>query len=297
MTPSLRGRRRVGGAVASVVLLALGLGLLTGRDDLGSEAERLGVQARPQAAAVSDPSFTIGTFNVLGSQHTQARRFAGGTKRVRITAGLIQRKGIDVIGLQEVQLDQLKVLRSALPDYQVWPRRTLGGDGVRLQIAWRRSMFTLVDRGWMDTPFDGLVRPMPWVVLQHQATGRRIYVIDTHNSPRGKESERDAATDQQLALINQLRATKQAVFFLGDMNERREIFCRVVSKTSLQAANGGSAVSKRDCTLPGGPLHIDWIFGAGPVSFTDYRTFDGKQVQQASDHSLVRARVAVRPRR
>ena len=279
------------------------------RSDSGSGARdtaRLAVQAKapyavPLRASAGDPgdaAFTIGTFNVLGSQHTTGRRdnFRSGVKRAKVAARLIKAKGIDVIGLQEVQDDQLKVLRRDLPDYQVWPRKKIGRSGVRLQIAWRRSEFELVKGDWLNTPFDRMVRPMPYVELRHRGTQRTVYVIDTHNSPRGLEKERDEATAQQLALINQLRAGKQAVFFLGDMNEKREIFCQVVSKTSLRAANGGAAASKRDCTLPEGRLHIDWIFGAGPFAFTGYEWFDGADVRKASDHSLIRAQVSVRPR-
>lgn len=299
-----RTPRRPG--TARVLLVAATIGAcLSGAAVLGQATTRdaaagLAVQARAGTAGLvegPDTTFSVATFNILGSQHTRGDpTYLSGKKRARLTAGLVRDKGLDVIGLQEVQDDQLAVLRKRLPDYKIWPGKKLGRGAVRLQIAWRRDLFVPVSSGWLDTPFDRAVRPMPWVELRHRRTQRRIFVIDTHNSPRGLEAERDAATDQQLALINQLRASRRAVLFLGDMNERREIFCRVVSKTSLQAANGGSARSKRDCSMPQGFQVIDWIFGAGPLTFSGYQRFDGEDVARASDHQLIRAQVVLRPR-
>ncbi|MCY7396463.1 MAG: endonuclease/exonuclease/phosphatase family protein [Nocardioides sp.] len=317
--PLALGRRLHG---VGTLLLPVCLGVLaaslaagTAADTADQATSRLAVQARsgndpgptpvpasargpvPAALTAGGASFSIGTFNVLGSQHTAGRLPLGpGKERAATAAKLILRKGFDVIGLQEVQPDQLRVLRRNLPDHDIWPGKTLGAGGVRLQIAYDRRVFSVVSSGSIDTPFDRQVRPMPWVELQNLASGRSIYVVNTHNSPRGMEQERDVATDQQVALIEQLRATRKAVFFLGDMNETREIFCKVAGRAGFDAANGGSATSRRDCTPPSGRIHIDWIFGAGPVSFTAYQWYAGRQVRATSDHHLIRAQVSVRPR-
>lgn len=250
------------------------------------------------AAAPGDTSFSIGTFNILGSQHTRgALPYGPGKERAGTTASLIEDNGIDVIGLQEVQPNQLKVLSQDLPGHDIWPGKALGKAGVRLQIAWNRDVFSLVSSGYIDTPFDRQVRPVPWVQLVNRASNRRMYVVDAHNSPGGLEKERDTATRQQLALVHKLRATRQAVFLVGDMNEKREVFCKVVGKAGLQAANGGVARSPRHCRPPGNPPGIDWIFGAGPVSFTGYQLITGGKARSASDHAIVEAQVSVRPRR
>lgn len=241
--------------------------------------------------------FKIATFNILGSQHTAGPGgYASGTKRTRITARLIKRRDIDVIGLQEVQDDQLRVLRHRLPGYGIWPGNRLGGGGVRLQIAFRRSMFTMVDHGSIMTRFDHQTRPVPWVLLRSRATGRKFYSIDIHNSPQGQERARDAATREEIALIRRLRQHRRPVFVLGDMNERAEWFCRVVGRTDVHAANGGHA-TRRSCDPPSGPLRIDWIMGGRNTHFTDYREFEDARVRRASDHPLLRATVRIGPRR
>ena len=242
--------------------------------------------------------FKISTFNILGSQHTAGRGGYGpGTKRARITARLIKRRDIDVIGLQEVQEDQLRVLRRNLPGYTVWPGRQLGGAGVRLQIVFRKSMFKLVDHGKIMTRFDRQTRPVPWVLLKSRLTGRKLYAIDIHNSPQGLEGERDSATREEIGLIRRLRRHHRPVFVLGDMNEKEEWFCRVVGHTDLHSANGGQA-TRRSCDPPDRPLRIDWIMGGGrSVHFSGYREFDDARVRQASDHELLRAAVRIGPKR
>lgn len=251
-----------------------------------------------RAAPRPTARFKISTFNILGSQHTAGRGGYGpGTNRARITAKLIKRRDIDLIGLQEVQVDQLRVLRHQLPGYNIWPSQQLGGGGVRLQIAFRKSMFKLVDTGKIMTRFDRQTRPVPWVLLKSRLTGRKLYAIDIHNSPQGLEGERDSATRREIRLIQRLRHHHKPVFVVGDANEKEEWFCRVVGRTDVHSANGGHA-TRRSCDPPDRPLRIDWIMGGGrSVHFTDYREMDDARVRAASDHELLRASVRIGPRR
>ncbi|MDN4171368.1 endonuclease/exonuclease/phosphatase family protein [Nocardioides sp. SOB77] len=288
--------RRVAAVVLTLLTTVALLGATTGRSAGTSSGTSGGTPAA--ATRPTSPDFEIATFNQLGSQHTRGRGGWGpGRVRAAITAGLVERKGIDVVGFQEVQADQLQVLQRKLDGYAVWPGTALGGGGLRLQIAWKSWMFRLLDHGSIRTPFDRQVRPVPWVLLEHRATGRKLYVVDNHNSPRGLESERDAATRKIVRLVRNLRETGRAVFVVGDMNEHVETFCRIVGATDLVAPNGGSASSPGSCSTPPGRLAIDWIFGAGPMTFSRYGLFEGTSVRLASDHPLVRATVTMRPRR
>ncbi len=281
------------GRHVAAVVLTLATVVATVLGSAGAAPAASAVPARP-----TSPSFEIATFNQLGSQHTLGKGGWGpGRVRAAITAGLIERKGIDVVGLQEVQADQLAVLRRKLEGYDVWPGTALGGGGLRLQIAWKSWLFRLVDTGSIRTAFDRQVRPVPWVLLEHRATGRKLYVVDHHNSPRGLEAERDSATRKVVRLVERLRATGRAVFVVGDMNEHTETFCTIVGLTDLLAPNGGSASSPDSCSPPPGRLGIDWIFGAGPMTFSRYTVLEGSAVRAASDHPLVRATVTLRPRR
>ena len=251
----------------------------------------------PASRVTPAARFKISTFNILGSQHTAGPGGYGpGTRRARITAKLIKRRDIDLIGLQEVQTDQLRVLRHRLPGYRIWPSNRLGGGGVRLQIAFRRSTFKMLDHGKIMTRFDHQTRPVPWALLRSRATGRELYAIDIHNSPQGLEAERDAATREEIGLIRRLRSHHKPLFVLGDMNEKAEWFCRVVGRTDVHAANGGHA-TRRSCDPPDRPLRIDWIMGGRNTHFTGYREFDDARVRRASDHELLRAAVRIGPRR
>lgn len=241
--------------------------------------------------------FKIGTFNVLGSQHTAGKGgFAPGTKRAGWTAGAIKKRGIDVIGLQEVQRDQLRVLRKQLPGYRIWPGTSLGNQGVRLQIAFRKKRFRMVDHGRISTRFDRQVRPIPWVKLRDKRTDRRFYVVDIHNSPKRMERERDRATAHQVKLVRQLRKKGVPVFVTADANEKREFYCKMTGGTDLKAANGGKARAK-GCHPPKRRLRIDWILGGRRVAFSKYQEDRGARVKASSDHELVHARVRVLPRR
>src|SRR4051794_29500849 len=249
--------------------------------------------AAPAARRRPPLSFQLATFNILGSNHTAGPGGYGpGTTRARGTARLIRHKGIDLVGMQEVQSDQLSVLREKLPRFRLWPGGRLGNQGIRLQIAWRRSMFSLVQRGYIVTRFDHHVRPIPWVQLRNRGTGRRLYVVDIHNPPNRQERDRDSATRAEIRLVNRLRDHHRSVLVVGDMNEKREWFCRVVGHTDVRAANGGR-VTRRRCRPPEPRMRIDWLMGGRRLSFSDYREDRRPFVRRVSDHAFVQATVHV----
>jgi len=251
----------------------------------------LSLKPVPQPA---DPfTFQIGTLNVLGSQHTRgSRRYAAGTIRTARAVGMFQSRGVDVLGLQEVQDDQLNVLYGRLGGFGVWPGRALGNNGVRLQIAYNLSLFELVDAGSISTRFDFQSRPIPYVLLRNRSTGGEFWVVNIHNSPRTQEADRDSATAAEIALFNRLRATGRPVLVTGDMNEKEEWFCKVATGAGMVAANGGSGSG--GCALPPGPLRIDWIMGGGGVGFSGY-VQDGASLAGITDHYFVHATVTVTP--
>lgn len=253
-----------------------------------------GAGSNPAAKRIHTFRFKLATFNVLGSQHTRGPGGYGpGTKRARTTARLISGKHVGVIGMQEVQRDQYRVLHRRLHhEYGIWPGTRLGNAGVRLQIAWQRRQFTLVRTGTITTRFDHQSRPVPWVLLRNRDTGRRMYVVDIHNSPQGQEGERDSATRKEIGLIHRLRDNHRPVFVVGDMNEKSEWFCKVAGHTDEKAANGGHA-SPRRCSPPKRRLRIDWLMGGHRVGFSHYREDDGAMVRRTSDHEFINARARV----
>ncbi|MGI8876186.1 MAG: endonuclease/exonuclease/phosphatase family protein, partial [Egibacteraceae bacterium] len=183
-------------------------GLLRGGAPAGAlqASAASGPELGAQMARARRAKFQLATFNILGSNHTRnSRRYAGGTSRARTTSKIIKRRGTDVIGMQEVQDDQLRVLKRNLPGFNIWPRRKLGNNGVRLQIAWRTKRFAHVGQGHITTTFSHQQRPIPWVKLRDRRTGARFFVVSIHNSPGNQERARDKATRKEIRLVKRLR--------------------------------------------------------------------------------------------
>ena len=248
-------------------------------------------EAARRAAMPRTSAFRVGTLNILGSQHTAGRGGYGpGTDRAAITAGLIRSRGIEVAGFQEVQDDQIPVLQNNLPGYAMWPVQALGNNGQRLQVAWVDSKFELMDTGSVTYVFASQSIPLPWVRLRDRENGGEFYVVTAHNSAGGMESQRDAATTVEIALINELKSTGLPVIITGDMNEHEEFFCRAATEAGMVAANGGSGVG--GCQLPPSPRRVDWIMGTTDVAFSGY-VQDGASRAAASDHYLLYADVGL----
>jgi endonuclease/exonuclease/phosphatase family metal-dependent hydrolase len=252
------------------------------KEKVARELARMPAQAEPSDTA----SFKIGTYNILGSNHAP-----NGRGRAATSAGFITSRGVDLIGLQEVQRDQQGVFEANMPGYAFWPDGALGRQDYRKQIAWRTSMFEFVDGGaayYTFTSMPGI--PMPWVRLRHLASGAEFYIINNHNSARDLEGERDASTGIAIDLIQELRASGLPVFIVGDMNEHTEFFCRVAQATGMVGANGGNGSG--GCTLPPPPLRVDWIMGVG-ASFSGY-VQDGASISSgASDHYFLHADTSI----
>lgn len=250
------------------------------------DAVESGATAVTGQASGAPFTFDIGTLNVQGSQHR-----ANGTGRAAMHATTILGRGVDLVGLQEVQDDQLAVLQGRLPGWTIWPGQALGNQGVRLQIGWRNDLFTLVDSGSITTTFDHQQRPIPYVLLRDLATGGEFWVIDVHNSPRDQEADRDSATAAEIALVQRLRASGHPVLLMGDTNEHTEFGCRVAAATGMVGSNGATPSS----CVGAGPVKIDKIMGVGGVSFSGHVVDYGAPVRSATDHAFIHATVTISP--
>lgn len=234
-------------------------------------------------------SFRIGTLNVLGSQHTAgAGGFGSGTSRAAREAGLIGSRGLDLVGLQEVQPDQLRTFVGALPSYTVWPQQTLGPNAYRLQLAFRSDRFELVEGDSVTYLFDSKHIPMPYALLRDRDSGAEFWVIVTHNSPGGMQREREVSTAIESQLMAQLAADGHPVILLGDLNEHLGVICRLGHSTPVVTANGASS-SGGSCRGPFSPLRIDWIVSTPGPDFTGYVQDATPRATGMSDHYLIAA--------
>ncbi len=244
-------------------------------------------------------SFVLTSFNILGSQHTApggaASEYAPGRVRTEWAASLIGAYGSSVVGLQELQADQLGSLDRALGGaWEFWPGAALGGQGIPQSLMWQSSVWTPTFKGSITVPFMGKTRPQPVVRLQHVETGREIYVLNVHNSPRdaqGREGERDKAMEIEAESVNELRKDGIPIFLVGDFNEHEEAFCWFAARAGMIAANGGS-FSGGSCQAPR-PNRVDWIFGTSDVAFSGFRLDEGPQVRRITDHAVLTSTVSV----
>jgi endonuclease/exonuclease/phosphatase family metal-dependent hydrolase len=245
-------------------------------------------------------TFRLASLNVLGSSHTarggNKPRYASGSARMHGATALLSGAGADVVGFQELEQPQFGTFMGLTHGaWAAYPGMSMGRGPVRNSVAWRTDSFSLVDRGTIPVPyFHGQRVPMPWVLLEHKATGRKIFFVNIHNpvsnSRRGNnERWRDMGTSMEVALVNKLKPTAPVVL-MGDFNERAEAFCRVTRGASMHAANGG--VPGGGCRAPAG-AGIDWIFGTPDVGFSGYLRNQNSLVRRTTDHPLVTVTVTL----
>ncbi|MEJ7831375.1 MAG: endonuclease/exonuclease/phosphatase family protein [Nocardioides sp.] len=251
-----------------------------------------------QAEAAKQPvSFRIGTFNVLGSQHTvpggpRSRQYPPASVRNGGAVSLIRDHGVDVLGTQELQADQLGALQSAtgmaaFPGYQFGERETDNS------ILYDDSIFEFVSGDSFTIHFMRADRPQTILRLRHRATGREMYFLNMHASAgEGQYAvTRRAGHYTAIDAVNRLKAEGLPVFLTGDMNDRAEFFCRVAPATGLVASIGGSTAG--GCS-PAGALAVDWVLGTGGVGFEDYRE-DRSTLGRISDHHFVSSTANIAP--
>ena len=233
----------------------------------------------------------VGTFNVLGSQHTDAdgprRPFPPASVRTAHTASLVAKHGVDILGTQELQDDQLRDLQGRT-GMAAYPGFGWGSKETDNSILWDPGVFEMVSGSRFTVTFVDRPRPQPILRLRHLATGRELYVVNTHPSPGDGRylTQRRNAQATLVSVVNDLRATGLPVLVTGDMNDRGEFYCRVVPQTGMVASNGGSYGA--GCNPPPEPMPVDWVVGSG-VTWSGYWRDTSATEQRTSDHFFVSA--------
>lgn len=260
------------------------------------KAKRLAERKEKQRLAKlkSTPySFVIGSFNVLGSQHTgpggSRSNFPSAGVRTPRAAALARAHGVDILGTQELQDDQFNTLQ-AQTGMKAWPGYEWGAAETDNSIFYDPDVFEFVSGESYQITFMSRSRPQPILKLRHRATTRELYVVNTHTSAGGGKyaGERAAAHATTVAVVNRLAATGLPVLLTGDMNDREPFYCAVVAKTTLTASNGGGA----GCAPPPGPIAVDWVVGSR-VSWSNYRRDTSPVTQRISDHFFISATATV----
>jgi hypothetical protein len=261
----------------------------------------------PAAIAATAPpapkaaSFTVSSFNVLGSTHTPpGGRRAVGTTRIVWANQLLDQHHIDVAGFQELQTDQLtKLLSITKGSWGFYPGLTKVRRDSENSIGWRTNRFQLVSATTVNIPyFDGHPRAMPLVLLRHKASGALAYFMNVHNpadTPQfpNQGHWRSEATRVEVALSDQLVSSGIPRFLTGDMNERAPYFCRVTKETPLKAARGG--YWRNGVCYANKPRAVDWIFGSQRLAFSGYLEDRSPLAAKTTDHPVIVSDVQVTP--
>ena len=236
----------------------------------------------------SDAAFTLASFNTLGSNHTSASgkepELASGSQRTPGAIALLESYGVDVAGLQEFQTPQFTTFTAQVGD--TWATWSAPGD-TENSIVWRRARFELVSARLLPVPyFGGHDRQMPVVRLRDRQTGREYVFVNIHNPadtrrfPR-QAAYRAAALTRERAFLERLDAGVP-VFLTGDMNDTHDVYCVLTAGGLMEAAGGGG----RGCRPPA-DHGIDWIFGSGSVTLSDYVVDRSPRRDGTSDHPIV----------
>ena len=195
----------------------------------------------------------------------------------------------DVVGLQEVVLDQLQAVEAGTPG---WTWYGVGRDDGKVKgefapIGFRNARFKAIDQGtlWLsETPevpgsrgWDAaLPRTLTWVLLQAKSDQKRLLVINTHFDHRGEVAREQAG--KLIAERVDSMAAQTPVIVMGDFNALPE-------SKPLVAALSGSTVALDDSRV------TSVTTAKGPAG-----TWNGfKEIDQSRriDHVLVSDRVAV----
>lgn len=257
----------------------------------------------PETVYFGNSGFVLATLNMLGASHTDNGGSSYATAAVRTpkAVALLNKKAVDVAGLQELQGKQYDQLVSlAGSTYATYTTtRTYGSHprDTENTLIWRRSSFDLVSGDTLAVPyFDGNTRLMPVVRLRQKSSGREAYFINVHNPANTadyphQESWRAKAIAIERQKIIDLRATGLPVFLTGDLNDRTEAFCPLTAGKLMLSAD---SVPSMTCAPPKS-LWIDWILAAGPARFSTYDRDWSAKTQGITDHPIVSARTFLAP--
>lgn len=302
----VRSRLR-GWSVATLVLATLlggtALAVTSGSEKLADDVGEMGPSPVPVVGKVSGTtSFRVSSFNILGYDHTASggtkKGYADGAMRMKWAAQLIKSRQVDVVGLQEFQPQQYnKWVKKASAQYDIFPGYVDTVGFLRNSIAWRKDKFRLVSTSWLKLPyFHGEVLRMPVVLLQSLQTGQQIYFMNFQNPAdvRGNALKwRLIGQRLQIALVNLLKTSNGLpIVWTGDMNSKKQVFCRVTKQAGMVSASGGI---RTDSTCQAPPnLVVDWIFGS-KVAFSNYLQDRSRKVVRTTDHHMLITDALVQP--
>ena len=189
-----------------------------------------------------------------------------------------------------------------MPSAMVWtawavigaPSRSGKTTDTRNAVAFVKHDFSLVRKSFVPiTYFYGKRVNIPLVELRSRTNGKRFWVLNTHNpaDTHGNAGRwRAESVRRELKRIHKLRSSGQTVIFTGDMNAKKDFFCRATRSGMLHSASGGSVGKK--CRYPSAN-GIDWVLGTRDVRFSQWSADKTTRSRGVSDHPIVVAQATL----
>lgn len=210
-----------------------------GRDgiaQLRKELSRATAKAEASARILAAPApVKVAYFNMLGCYHTDrdephyghmAYHFGSCGHRMPQQYAWLASQGISIAGVGEFQGKAWRVLAGI--NGGVWDIFARGQSGPYGQnpVVWRTTDWSFVAGEELRHSFyncanGGTCRGSSSMVrLKHKATGRELYVLNTHHTSDGRGGGRRAANrSMELSRINAVKASGIPVIYMGDFNE------------------------------------------------------------------------------
>jgi hypothetical protein len=257
-----------------------------------------GSPAEPPAARPTTDVFNVATFNVVGNSHSRGRGgYRSGAARMKTDVSYLRKHDVRLAGMQELEGKQAAAFKKQTKGR--WglvgaPSRSGRTTDTRNAVVYRKSDFSLLDHGYVPiTYFYGKRVNIPLVQLRSRSNGKVFWVLNTHNpaDTHGNASRwRAESVRRELKRIHQLRSSGQTVIFTGDMNAKKDFFCRATRSGTLHSASGGSTGKK--CRYPSAN-GIDWVLGTRDVRFSNWRADTTTRNRGISDHPIVVAQATL----
>lgn len=271
-------------------------------------------------------AFRIASFNVCYSGATEAAcpsipNVANWSARMDKSIKTILDNHLEVVGLQEIRLNQYQKIKQDLGDrYGIYTDNP-GAAGYALQniIIWDKSKFSLVEGKTVPgaTVTGGPNKPSSNTLVRLRAgstdgatgSGQEFYVLNTHEPVGSPASYRYESATAMVSKVQELSKEGIPVFVTGDFNSKyspaddrqgvyKDISYCMLTRTGL-VWDAFDADKKRTGTCPSKdksdrPHDVDHIYMSTNVEVTNYDYSIARGVDNnGSDHNTLFADVVI----
>jgi endonuclease/exonuclease/phosphatase family metal-dependent hydrolase len=236
--------------------------------------------------------------------------------RKEVVAGIIRERDVDILGTQEVLVNQLNDLKTRLPEYATIGVGRFDGKeaGEYSAIFYKKEKFEEVKSGnfWLsETPeiagskgWDGACeRIATWAILKEKSTGKSLFFINTHLDHVGKMARSEGVK----LLMERAETLSESlpIIITGDFNSSPG--SEVIGLITQNGKFRDSRLLAPSTQLNEGTFHgfghiptekretIDYIFVSGEIVVKAYQVLPEKRNDLfLSDHNPVTVTIDLR---